>query len=93
MTYPLIESNPITLDEKCKFCQEHKTADSNLNSELESLAKIKKKMNPNDSSHMEICYRSWRAKRFERFRIRLDLGRGLNYLRKILCILSLKGVK
>lgn len=49
MAYPLIESNPITLDEKCKFCQEHKNADSNLNSELESLAKIKKKMNPNES--------------------------------------------
>ena len=43
--YPLIESNPITLDQKCKFCKEHKTADQNLNSELESLLKIKEKMN------------------------------------------------
>jgi len=45
MTYPLIESDPITLDEKCKFCKEHGTADKNLNSEIESLLKIKEKMN------------------------------------------------
>ena len=45
MTYPLIESEPITLDEKCKFCKEHGTADQNLNSEIESLLKIKEKMN------------------------------------------------
>jgi len=44
MTYPLIESDPITLDEKCKFCKEHGTADQNLNSEIESLLKIKEKM-------------------------------------------------
>jgi Fe-S-cluster containining protein len=44
-TYPLIESDPITLDQKCKFCTEHKTADENLNSEIESLIKIKTKMN------------------------------------------------
>jgi Fe-S-cluster containining protein len=43
-TYPLIESNPITLDEKCKFCKEHKTANENLNNEIESLLKIKNKM-------------------------------------------------
>jgi Fe-S-cluster containining protein len=43
-TYPLIESDPITLDQKCKFCTEHKTADENLNSEIESLLKIKTKM-------------------------------------------------
>ncbi|MBI1662527.1 MAG: YkgJ family cysteine cluster protein [Nitrosopumilus sp.] len=43
-TYPLIESDPITLDEKCKFCKEHKTADRNLNSEAESLLKIKEQM-------------------------------------------------
>ena len=29
--YPLIETNPITLDQKCKFCQTCGTADSNLN--------------------------------------------------------------
>ncbi len=45
MTYPLIESDPITFDEKCKFCKEHGTADQNLNSEIESLLKIKEKMN------------------------------------------------
>jgi len=49
MTYPLIESNPITLDEKCKFCKEHGTADQNLNSEIESLLKIKEKMNTDAS--------------------------------------------
>lgn len=46
-TYPLIESDPITLDDKCKFCKEHKTADKNLNSEIESLLKIKKQMHTN----------------------------------------------
>ena len=45
MTYPLIESDPITFDEKCKFCKEHGSADQNLNSEIESLLKIKEKMN------------------------------------------------
>ena len=44
--YPLIESNPITLDQKCKFCKECGNADSNLNSEIESLLKIKVKMIP-----------------------------------------------
>ncbi|MGV7225939.1 MAG: YkgJ family cysteine cluster protein [Nitrosopumilus sp.] len=42
--YPLIESEPITLDQKCKFCKEHGDADSNLNSEIESILKIKEKM-------------------------------------------------
>ena len=44
MTYPLIESIPITLDQKCKFCKEHGSANQNLNSEVESLVKIKTKM-------------------------------------------------
>jgi hypothetical protein len=44
MTYPLIESNPIILDQKCKFCKEHGSADQNLNSEIESLLKIKTEM-------------------------------------------------
>lgn len=44
--YPLIESNPITLDQKCKFCKEHKNADRNLNSETKALLKIKEKMTP-----------------------------------------------
>ena len=43
-TYPLIESNPITIDEKCKFCKECGIADENLNSEMESLLKIKEEM-------------------------------------------------
>ena len=44
MTYPLIELEPITLDQKCQFCKEHCCADQNLNSEMESLVKIKTKM-------------------------------------------------
>ena len=42
--YPLNESRPITLDEKCKFCKECGTADKNLESEMESLLKIKDRM-------------------------------------------------
>ncbi|MCA9812377.1 MAG: YkgJ family cysteine cluster protein [Nitrosarchaeum sp.] len=45
MTYPLIQNNPITLDEKCKFCKEYGTAEENLQSEIESLVKIKTEMN------------------------------------------------
>ena len=51
--YPLIESDPITLDQKCKFCKEHKTAGRNLNAEIEALSKIKEKMmagTPDDKS-------------------------------------------
>jgi len=44
--YPLIESDPITLDQKCKFCKEGNNADENLNSEIEALLKIKEKMIP-----------------------------------------------
>ena len=47
--YPVIESTPITLDEKCKFCKEHGKANENLNSEIESLVKIKKEMNTDTS--------------------------------------------
>ena len=47
--YPVIESEPITLDEKCKFCKEHQKADGNLNSEIESLVQIKEKMSGNFS--------------------------------------------
>ena len=46
--YPLIETEPITLDQKWKFCKEHGNADQNLNSEIESLLKIKEKMNTDD---------------------------------------------
>ncbi len=44
--YPLIESEPITLDQKCKFCKEHGNANGNLNVETEALLKIKEKMIP-----------------------------------------------
>jgi uncharacterized protein len=46
--YPVIESVPIQLDSKCKFCQEHGSTDNNLNSEIESLVKIKNKMETED---------------------------------------------
>ncbi len=45
--YPLIESNPITLDNKCKFCKECGTANQNLEFETESLLKIKEVMQTN----------------------------------------------
>lgn len=48
-SYPLIESDPITLDQKCKFCKEHGNTDQNVNSEIESLLKIKEKMIPDES--------------------------------------------
>ncbi|KAF6242818.1 zinc/iron-chelating domain-containing protein [Nitrosopumilus sp. b1] len=44
-TYPLIESTPLTIDSKCKFCQECGQPDGNLQSELESLIQIKSSMN------------------------------------------------
>ena len=44
--YPLIESEPITLDQKCKFCKEYGNANENLNAETEALSKIKEKMIP-----------------------------------------------
>ena len=47
--YPVIETNPIQIDSKCKFCKEHGQANKNLNSELESLVKIKTKMDTNSS--------------------------------------------
>lgn len=43
--YPLIQIEPMTLDSKCQFCQNHNAADSNLNSEIESLIQIQSKMN------------------------------------------------
>jgi uncharacterized protein len=42
--YPLIESSPIILDKKCKFCETCKNPTGNLNSELEALAQMKDKM-------------------------------------------------
>jgi len=44
MAYPMIESEPIALDQKCKFCKEHGNVEQNLHSEMESLLKIKEKM-------------------------------------------------
>ena len=44
MAYPLIQVDPIQLDQKCKFCKEHSSANENLNSEIESLLKIKMKI-------------------------------------------------
>jgi hypothetical protein len=42
--YPLSDTEPIKLDSKCKFCQNHGNATGNLASETESLIKIKIKM-------------------------------------------------
>lgn len=42
--FPLIESSPILLDQKCKFCETCTNPTGNLNSELEALVKIKNKM-------------------------------------------------
>ncbi len=42
--YPVIESSPVSLDPKCKFCQNCGTSSGNVNSELESLILIQKKM-------------------------------------------------
>ena len=44
MTFPLVQIDPIELDQKCKFCKEHGNANKNLNAEIESLLKIKTKM-------------------------------------------------
>ena len=44
MAYPMHESEPVRLDQKCKFCEECKTADGNLDSETEALLQIKSKM-------------------------------------------------
>lgn len=45
--YPVIESSPIELDSKCKFCKNHGSTSENLNSEIESLIKIKTSMATN----------------------------------------------
>jgi hypothetical protein len=45
--YPVIESSPLTLDSKCKFCESCANTAENVNQELESLAKIKIKMETN----------------------------------------------
>ena len=45
--YPLTDIHPVTLDQKCKFSQQCGNADKNLDSEYESLIKIKSKTNTN----------------------------------------------
>jgi len=40
----VIETSPIELDSKCKFCKNYGSTSENLNSELESLVKIKTSM-------------------------------------------------
>jgi Fe-S-cluster containining protein len=45
--YPVIGSSPVTLDNKCKFCESCANTATNLNQELESLSKIKNKMETN----------------------------------------------
>jgi Fe-S-cluster containining protein len=45
--YPVIESSPVILDQKCKFCESCANTATNLNQELESLTKIKIKMETN----------------------------------------------
>jgi uncharacterized protein len=45
--YPVIESSPVTLDPKCKFCETCGIPSGNINSELESLLEIKVKMETN----------------------------------------------
>lgn len=42
--YPLSDIEPIKLDSKCKFCQNHGNASGNLANETEALIKIKIKM-------------------------------------------------
>ncbi|HSA97452.1 MAG TPA: YkgJ family cysteine cluster protein [Candidatus Nitrosotenuis sp.] len=44
MAYPLSDTDPITLDSKCKFCQNHGNASGNLANETEALIKIKTRM-------------------------------------------------
>ncbi|MEW6589083.1 MAG: YkgJ family cysteine cluster protein [Thermoproteota archaeon] len=45
--YPLLETEPLVLDSKCKFSQMCGTANSNLDGETESLIKIKTEMTTN----------------------------------------------
>jgi uncharacterized protein len=47
--YPIIQSSPISIDAKCKFCENCGTPSGNVNSELESLIQIQKKMDTKTS--------------------------------------------
>ncbi|HEU5488234.1 MAG TPA: YkgJ family cysteine cluster protein [Candidatus Nitrosotalea sp.] len=42
--YPVIQSMPLSIDSKCKFCENCGTPSGNVDSELESLIQIQKKM-------------------------------------------------
>ncbi len=42
--YPIIQSSPIDIDAKCKFCENCGIPSGNVTSELESLIQIQKKM-------------------------------------------------
>ena len=69
--YPVIESSPITLDSKCKFCESCGTPTGNVNSEIESLIQIKDKMKTNatyiwryatgmgESKHKDLIQTGW----------------------------------
>jgi Fe-S-cluster containining protein len=45
--YPVIESSPIRIDVKCKFCEKCGIPTGGIDSELESLIQIKEKMKTN----------------------------------------------
>lgn len=70
--YPVIGQDPPELDPKCRFCQDCGGADSNIDSELESLARISDSMQtdaskiwryatgvgrPDDSEEIELGWR------------------------------------
>jgi uncharacterized protein len=69
--YPVIESSPITLDSKCKFCESCGTPTGNVNSEIESLIQIKDKMKTDapyiwryatgvgESKHKDLIQTGW----------------------------------
>ena len=58
----MIEINPISLDQKCKFCKECGTADKNLNFETESLLKIQESMQT-DASVFGDMPQGWENKK------------------------------
>jgi len=49
--YPVIERFPVMLDPKCKFCETCSAPSGNINSELESLIQIQRKMRT-DATHI-----------------------------------------
>src|SRR5574337_15816 len=49
--YPVIQSIPIGIDSKCKFCENCGTPSGNVDSELESLVQIQKKMDTRSEEH------------------------------------------